>query len=389
MNTAVDEDDDEEEEEELGWDDDEEDLEDDEDEGYDEGDSEEVVEFSGGKDEELEKLMQQLTQATEERDQLHNTVEMQAKEIARLKSGDTSGAVETKEQKALEKLKMELFEKNAELAALKASLEDTHEDSEEGVAKKDSAKLAAQERELKQLRGAAVDKETDISQLKTEISKLTQELDEAVANFEHLHVESESDKKALATVLAEKEELEEQLRAALESNKKALVATSVEKEELETLVKTLQEQLAASRSDLDSLHQAMESSNSKTVSHIMTLQSETVAAKAQVESLTTEVEELKGNLHFTSGRADHLEVELQEAKDALKKQEAEFAMKLADEIAKVHLEHEQLSADSPHSESTGVQIPAPSAAPPLVTKMPSNNGDDEEDWGDDWGDEDE
>jgi predicted nucleic acid-binding Zn-ribbon protein len=284
---------------------------------------------------------------------------------------------------------MELSEKNAELAALKASLEDTHEDSEEGVAKKDSAKLAAQERELKQLRGAAVDKETDISQLKTEISKLTQELDEAVANFEHLHVESESDKKALATVLAEKEELKEQLRAALESNKKALVATSVEKEELETLVKTLQEQLAASRSDLDSLHQAMESSNSKTVSHIMTLQSETVAAKAQVESLTTEVEELKGNLHFTSGRADHLEVELQEAKDALKKQEAEFAMKLADEIAKVHLEHEQLSADSPHSESTGVQIPAPSAAPPLVTKMPSNNGDDEEDWGDDWGDEDE
>jgi hypothetical protein len=108
-----------------------------------------------------------------------------------------------------------------------------------------------------------------------------------------------------------------------------------------------------------------------------------------VEALTTELEELKGNLHFTPGRADHLEVELQEAKDALKKQEAEFAMKLADEIAKVHLEHEQLSADSPHSESTGVQIPAPSAAPPLVTKMPSNNGDDEEDWGDDWGDEDE
>ena len=207
MNTAVDEDDEEEEEEELGWDDDEEDLEDDEDEAYEEGESEEVVEFSGGKDEELEKLMLQLTQATEERDQLHNTVEMQAKEIARLVSGDSSGAVETNEQKALEKLKMELFEKDAELAALKASLEDTHEDSKENIAKKDGAKLAAQERELELLRGAAVDNENDISQLKTEISILKQELDKAVANFEQLQVESESDKKTIATVLAEKQEL--------------------------------------------------------------------------------------------------------------------------------------------------------------------------------------
>ena len=141
---------------------------------------------------------------------------------------------------------------------------------------------------------------------------------------------------------------------------------------------------------MDTLRQTMESSNSNTLSEIMTLQSETVAAKAEVESLTTEVEELKGNLDFTSGRANHLEVELQEAKDALKKQEAEFAVKLADEIAKLHLENEQLSADSPHSESTGVQIPSPSAAPPLVTKLSRNTGDDdEEDWGDDWGDEDE
>jgi hypothetical protein len=393
MNTAVDEGDDDEEEE-LGWDDDEEDLEDSEDEEYEEGDSEEVVEFSSRKDEELEKVMQQLTIATEERDQLHNTVEMQAKEIAKLMSGDTSCAMETKghDEKALAKLKMELFEKDAELAALKASLEDTHEDSRVSAAKKDGAKLAAQEREVKQLLGAAMDKETEIAGLKTEISKLTQELDKAVSNGDQLRADMELDKKALATSFAEKEELEEQLRATSESdNKEALAASVAEKNELEALVKILQEKLAVSQSDADSLREMMESSKSCTASQILAAQNEAAGAKALAETLAAELEELKGNLHFTAGRADHLEVELQQAKDALKKQEAEFAAKMADEITKVQMEHEQLSADTTHSESTGVKVAVPSAAPPTVTSIPGTADKDgeEEDWGDDWGDEDE
>ena len=61
-----------------------------------------------------------------------------------------------------------------------------------------------------------------------------------------------------------------------------------------------------------------------------------------------------------------------------KKQEAEFARKLADEIAKVNAEHEQLSSGTQNSESTGVKIAAPEEdaapatsprlkAPPLLT----------------------
>ena len=61
-----------------------------EEEEYVEQESEEIT-FSGGKSEEIEKLTEQLSQAMEERDQLHNTVEMQAQEISRLQSGDTSG----------------------------------------------------------------------------------------------------------------------------------------------------------------------------------------------------------------------------------------------------------------------------------------------------------
>jgi hypothetical protein len=163
-------------------------------------------------------------------------------------------------------------------------------------------------------------------------------------NADQLRAEVESVKTALATALAEKEELEEQL---------------AEKNELEALVKTLQEKLAVFQSDTDS-------SKRCTASEILAAKNEAADAKAQAETLTNKLEEL--------------EVELREARDALKKQEAEFAAKMADEIAKVHMEHEQLSSGTMHSESMGVKVAVPHAAPPTVTSIPDTAGKhDEED----------
>eukprot|EP00522_Entomoneis_paludosa_P018384 CAMPEP_0172452988 /NCGR_PEP_ID=MMETSP1065-20121228/10488_1 /TAXON_ID=265537 /ORGANISM="Amphiprora paludosa, Strain CCMP125" /LENGTH=449 /DNA_ID=CAMNT_0013205141 /DNA_START=120 /DNA_END=1469 /DNA_ORIENTATION=+ len=106
MNTAVSED--EEEEEELGWDDDEEDDEAEE-------DQEDQIEFN---DAVTDKLKEELKLAIEERDQLHETVKMQQNEIASLK---TNGAESTE----IEQLKTSLFEKESEIAALRASALDT------------------------------------------------------------------------------------------------------------------------------------------------------------------------------------------------------------------------------------------------------------------------
>jgi BSD domain len=97
MNTAVDEDDDDEEEQ-LGWDDDDDD--DEEEIVYDDfsgqarrfedvDEREEQIEF---KDVALESLKEQLKQALEERDLLHQTVELQTKEISSLKEVASNAA---------------------------------------------------------------------------------------------------------------------------------------------------------------------------------------------------------------------------------------------------------------------------------------------------------
>lgn len=388
MNTAVDEDEDEEEEE-LGWDDDEEDFDDEEDEDYVEGESEEIT-FSGGKNEEIEKLTEQLSQAMEERDQLHNTVEMQAAEISRLQSGDSSGP-SPKGNDDIEKLKMQLFEKDSELAALKASLEDTQDDSKETAFKKDAAKLASQERELEQLREALSAKESEISTLK-------QELDESSAEVARLLAECDQEKLTTAKTGEETLELKQQLEKAsaeverllaeCDAAKAGQATIEVQKKELTMQIAALQEQLAASQSEAEMLRQTVETVNSGTESQLTAALEEASAAKSQLEALTVQVGDLKGELHFSTGRAEHLERELEEAKNALKKQETEFSAKLADEIAKVSAEHEQLSSGTQNSESTGVKVapPVEEPAPVAVAKLETAD-DDEDDWGDDWGDE--
>jgi uncharacterized phage infection (PIP) family protein YhgE len=111
MNTAVDEDD-VEEEEELGWDDDDEeeevaeqprdvDASDLDTPPREEVDEEQIV----FKDEALESVTEQLKQAIEERDQLHQTVILQTKEIASLKSSSEASAKEINKLSSELKLK--------------------------------------------------------------------------------------------------------------------------------------------------------------------------------------------------------------------------------------------------------------------------------------------
>jgi len=169
LNTALSDDDDEEyvggqqqqeeseDEEDLGWDEDSDDEEDDHDNDYNDNDnnddgSEVVMEF---KDTEKEALKEKLEQAMEERKQLQNTIEMQAAEIKELQvkgtegsggnggSGgggeeqaeDSASAVPAAEgasapdeafKKDLEDLKVELFEREAEVAGLKLKMEDNN-----------------------------------------------------------------------------------------------------------------------------------------------------------------------------------------------------------------------------------------------------------------------
>ena len=235
--------DEDEEEVELGWDDD-----DDEEEDDDDGDEQNQIEFQ---DAAVEKLQEQLKTAIEERDLLHQTVEMQTKEIAALKEAATAGSTpgddtaSSKEttvgknssgsnsnDEELEKLKTQLFEKDAELAALRASILDTS-----GTAAAEASENDALEQEIKRLSVQLNESETRAKDATSLLSKAKEEVDKSVSQTKQVEGQ-------LAKVNAEKSSLE----ASLESHKS----------EAQTLKSDLQQSQERAAQLEKELHEAQE-----------------------------------------------------------------------------------------------------------------------------------
>lgn len=407
MNTAVSDVDDNavdesEEEEELGWDDD--DDEEEEEDGHESGndtvneskEAEEIV-FSSPAEkgetatEELEALKSQLSQVEEEREILHQTVEMQSKEIAELKlqgSGPAVGvaAAPSEEDAAIkgeiDKLKMQIFEKDSELAALRASLDDTHEDSRTSAVKKSEAKIAAQDRELEKMQVELLEKDNEIARLKEAIASSAPEVEEARS-------EATESKEALH----EMQEAVNKLRSELEAAREAMIKSEAESQ-------TLRDSLASS------------ANSSSTAAE--EAKKERAILEEKVKALTAKLESTQKNLEFTTRRADFLEQELEKTREEMTNQNLNFASTLEEEVTKVRAEameeaaaagasaavaaapaavaaSEDESSGSPSSYSSGVKVPnssMASAASPLAAKLAVDDEDDEDDWGDGWGDED-
>lgn len=337
MNTALDEDEDdgEEEEEELGWDDDEED----EDEDGDEEDSppdvldvSEEITFTGGNNPEIEKLSEQLVQALSERDALKETIALQNKEIAELKVSKPDSASSAK---AIERLKLSLFEKDSELAALKASLEDTHEDDQDDFSKKDAAKMTALEKEVERLTGVISEKDAEIAAAK-ELAE------EARAELARLRENAASGQDVLQSSLDMAKAETESLRQALESmsgNSEELDATNEKLTASQATAKALDDELAKLKMELADFKQR----SAEREQEIVTLKEHLVLLEARQVPVTE----------------PHEDAVVQHLPHVLAPEEEERA--------------------SPSSESTGVK----------VEKAPTVRPDDaEDDWGDDWGDDD-
>ena len=187
LNTAVSEgeDDEEEEEEELGWDDDEDDGDDAADGGQ--------IEFN---DVATENLQEQLKLAVEERDQLHQTVEMQKKELASLK---TAGA----ESSEIDKLKTQLFEKESEVAALRASMLDDSGVEGDGP----SGYSAKIESLMEKLKAMAKQAEED----KNALAEVRKERDDLVSQVSSLESASKELNDEVAVLRSENVSLKNQL----------------------------------------------------------------------------------------------------------------------------------------------------------------------------------
>ena len=316
MNTAVSEDDldDDEEEEDIGWDDEEEDLEQD--------DSHEQIEF---KDAVTEKLQDELKQALVERDMLQQTVELQHKEIASLKKGDNPN-------EEVEKLKTQLFEKDSEIAAIRASiLDSSHIEDGDGT----DTKVAGLEAQVLRLTAKLTESETSKTDAVTKYEKVQKELDLKSTEL----VESRS---ALAAANAKNEELTKEVSVL---KKKAST--------LETDNKNFQDALRSAREKAKQEHSSHE----------------------ELSNLKAELDKVKADLAASEQRNEELDSELQKTKEALR------LSKIEDEVK---------SVDSPDTVSTGIKIEPPAietldeeAALEAVEKLDEEAAM-EDGWDEDW-----
>jgi hypothetical protein len=249
LNTAVDEDEDE-----LGWDDEDED--DDKEGLLSSGSasgitsssvsacdgnevSEEQIEFN---DEKLDLVTEQLKQALEERDQLHQTVELQKQELIHLKqvaataTATTGGGVSMDE---VEKYRARLQAKEAELQALKASRSSKSVDLEDSTqVQKLTSILAEKEVALRQLQNTS---EASRNESQSQIAALQQE------NFELKKAAIEYEK-----ALMDADKRNTDFQAELQALRSQLVAA-------DNNASALQKELASTR---EALHSSSEDGNS-------------------------------------------------------------------------------------------------------------------------------
>jgi hypothetical protein len=255
MNTAVSEDDlddEEEEEEELGWDDDEEE----EDPDVAESTDSEQIEF---RDQVTETLQEELTQALAERDMLQQTVELQHKEIATLKQGESSND-------QVQALQTQLFEKESEMAAMQASLLDTSRVEQQG---EDSV---------------------DPTALEAEVKRLSAKLAKAEAAVMESTSYLEATKKQIETLSVE-----------LDISKKAIQETSTKNATRSNEFTALQAKVASLESDNGTLVESLRSAKETEM--------KLASSEEMLIRTTTELEEVKATLLEVEGRHHELETE--------------------------------------------------------------------------------
>ena len=403
MNTAMDESGASDDEEDMGWgdDDSEEDLEFD-DQGPSEVDSKtEQIEFT---DKVSEDLQEKLKQATEERDQIQQTVHLQAEEIKVLKEKLEGGTVDAtaaaNNAAEVDELKLKLFEKEAELAAVKSKdNDDDMDESGHDISSLTKTLSALPEDQLAQIKSDVFGISDEIKQVEAEqlagLEKQVQELTETLAFKEAALAEAttkaedsgEAEKLvalehqvqeltvSLATKDATLSEVNEMLattskeleasRSQLSSDQANAANADSALENLEAALQSVQSSLDALQLEHESLQQSSQQAQADSASQLSALEA---SHAEQMASLTAQLEQANQKVR--------------QGEDALKEKEAELSAAKEQVVA-------PMPPSTPDSMSTGVNVEAPT--PAFTTPRESNDsgagGDDDEegdDWGDDW-----
>jgi len=379
LNTAVDEDDDDDEqeeevEEELGWGDDDESFEDEE-KGHDEGEPEEQkepeeeIEFTGGVADD------KLTEALAERDALHQTVALQAKELAALKNGKESPAI----LKQVEELTMKLFEKDAELAAFKASGEDKHMDDKQ--AKLDHANIKNLEATIDELKKSMDQQAADMAKAKEQFEfQLATQVEDADAKMAAL-VSPEEDGQlsaALQDAKGAKEECES-LKLQLRDAQRQVTLVEESCNELKVALAEAKAAMEAQKASFDKLLKE------ETAKIKVAAEDASVDHCKEIESLNLQLQKMQSKADASDEKVVDLTAQLVSIRTAINAKSVEE--KSFDTCSS------GVQIPIPESDDDNIPVPTIVAAPeqelsatPTVNVPASSAAvqEGEEDWGDDW-----
>jgi hypothetical protein len=215
---------------------------------------------------------------------------------------------------------------------------------------------------------------------------------------------TEEHEQALAALIQEKAQLEEELKTQKEQTLQAQASSSSSNEEQQEVLKQYQQQIKDLTSELTTLqtkyvststeldqakdqsaHQGeIQEEAARVLKHTKSLEQSLSVTKASHASAQREAEEAKAKLIT-------MEREVQDAKDEMEKQAAEFAIRLREEVAKAKTSVQSVAAEEDIEEQDEKKpIEDDAAANEIaVEKAPSNPvkiGDSDEELSDDWGD---
>jgi len=351
-------------------------------------------------------------------DQLHQTIEMQRVEIERFKilleSSTTNQVNSDCASSEVEQLRLEIFEKDTEIVALRAKLHDTDEDDHDEddseytqtMTKKQYLEL---KNEMKSLQAALAEKNQEVLLAREEMAKALDAKDQIYAS-EVLRLKSEIENLTQSVpppsaegdssefLLSMQQKLEEKDTLIAEAEDHRLEQCAQYESTLSNLSEKLNyanESLEEARETISSLKHSLDETN-KSVSE---LQVALASSRAENSALREQVVAMQS-------RVNSLTEDLKLANASIKEREAYFAKRLQEELENRKGESPESSFSSTvNVDSNMLSSPPPSlGSQPLadlsasVIKQASNSnflnaeatageGQDEDDWGDAWGDE--
>jgi len=344
---------------EFGWgseeEDDDEDNDDDDDVSLDDSlnESEEITFTSPPNitQEELDELHKSLKQFQEDKEKLQEKIDIQAAELNQLKEVKTSSGDSSRDKEEEEQLQLLIFERDAEIAALKASLNDSIQDDDEEETNKKDEIILSMTNEIELLNSLLKTKEVELKRVNQDLSNVVSAREESLRNNQ--------DKQEMA--LGQAQEMVSKLQIELTQANATSSKCLDEVQEWKKQVSLLKEKVSSE-------------------------------ASARV-SLEARLVEVNGLLQGNETKQDQLKTDIQKLKAALQDKDEELTQQklLITEFDKMSQKQQILPPTfaedvEDDSFSSGVDVVPPESKEDSTKQIQvdNENGDEEDGWGDSW-----